>query len=144
MTMETNGASTPIVADSGYRATNTQRPVVGANSQAVDPQPIRLTESNRASEPAARGDAGERYSSYQRLGRMSEGEMNSLVREVNTHLETRNLELNYRKHEGTNQYFLTIYNRDTQEIVREIPPEWSLDMLAKVWEMTGIFVNERG
>jgi flagellar protein FlaG len=66
---------------------------------------------------------------------MSQGDVENLTREVNRHLDGRNLQLSYRMHEGTNRYFLTIYNRDTQEVVSEIPPEWSLDMLAKALEL---------
>jgi flagellar protein FlaG len=81
---------------------------------------------------------------YQRLNRPSESEINHMVSHVNRHLEPRDLALNFRRHEGTDRYFATIYNRETQEVVREIPSEWSLDLLATIWEMTGIFVNERG
>ena len=144
MTMELNGASIPPGAE-GFRSANVQRSAAELSNQAVQPPPILISETRGANEPAGRNRQSEaRYNGYQRLSRMSEGEMEHLVSEVNSHLKLRNLELNYKRHEGTNQYFLTIYNRDTKEVVREVPPEWSLDMLARVWEMTGIFVNEQG
>ena len=30
-----------------------------------------------------------------------------------------------------------------QELAKELPPEKTLDMIAKVWEMAGILVDER-
>jgi len=34
-------------------------------------------------------------------------------------------------------------NADTDEVIREIPPEKSLDMLQKMLEMAGILVDEK-
>jgi len=116
-----------------------QRQPAAANQQQAPP--VRRPESAAAAGQVRPPDTAERV---ERLERMPEVEMQSLVNQANLILEPRNLELVYRRHEGTDRYFLTIYNRDTQEIAREIPPEWSLDMLARVWEMTGIFMNERG
>ena len=33
---------------------------------------------------------------------------------------------------------IKVLNADTDEVIREIPPEKSLDMLQKMWEMAGI------
>ena len=39
--------------------------------------------------------------------------------------------------------FRLVINEDTDEVIREIPPEKSLDMLQKMWEMAGILVDEK-
>lgn len=46
-------------------------------------------------------------------------------------------------HDGTNRVTIKIVDRDTKEIIREIPPEETLDMIAKVWELAGILVDEK-
>ncbi len=46
-------------------------------------------------------------------------------------------------HEGTNRVTIKIVNRDTKEVIKELPPEKTLDMIAKVWEMAGILVDEK-
>ena len=46
-------------------------------------------------------------------------------------------------HEGTNRVTIKIVDKDTKEVLRELPPEKTLDMIAKVWEMAGILVDER-
>ena len=124
-----------------------QRQPVGANNQSA-PTPVRgedrASGAFAAEQVQMHGHNRVTTERLERLESMPEPEMQSLVNQANLILEPRNLELVYKRHEGTDRYFLTIYNRDTQEIAREIPPEWSLDMLARVWEMTGIFMNERG
>jgi flagellar protein FlaG len=46
-------------------------------------------------------------------------------------------------HENTRRVSVKVHDRDTGEIIREIPPEKTLDFLAKLWEMAGIFVDEK-
>lgn len=46
-------------------------------------------------------------------------------------------------HEKTKQIMVKVLDRDTGEMIREIPPEKILDMVAKMWEMAGILVDER-
>lgn len=46
-------------------------------------------------------------------------------------------------HEKTNRVTIKIIDKETKEVVKEFPPEKTLDMIAKVWEMAGILVDER-
>lgn len=46
-------------------------------------------------------------------------------------------------HEATNRVTIKIVDKDTKEVIRELPPEKTLDMIAKVWEMAGILVDEK-
>ena len=46
-------------------------------------------------------------------------------------------------HEATNRVTIKIVDKETKEVVKEYPPEKTLDMIAKVWEMAGILVDEK-
>ena len=46
-------------------------------------------------------------------------------------------------HEKTNRVTIKIVDKGTKEVIRELPPEKTLDMIAKVWELAGILVDER-
>ncbi len=46
-------------------------------------------------------------------------------------------------HEETNRVTIKIIDKDTKETIKELPPEKTLDMIAKVWEMAGILVDEK-
>lgn len=46
-------------------------------------------------------------------------------------------------HEKTNRVTIKIVDKDTKEVIKELPPEKTLDMIAKVWELAGILVDER-
>ena len=38
---------------------------------------------------------------------------------------------------------IQIRDKDTKELIKEVPPEKTLDMIAKAWELAGILVDEK-
>lgn len=46
-------------------------------------------------------------------------------------------------HEKTNRVTIKIIDKKTKEVIKEFPPEKTLDMIAKVWEMAGLMVDEK-
>ena len=46
-------------------------------------------------------------------------------------------------HDDTNRITIKIVDKETKKVIREYPPEETLDMIAKVWEMAGILVDEK-
>ena len=46
-------------------------------------------------------------------------------------------------HEKTNRIIIKLVDRDTQEVIKEIPPEKTLDLMAKRMELAGVLVDER-
>lgn len=56
---------------------------------------------------------------------------------------TANTEAVFGFHEKTNRVTIKIVDKDTKEVVKEFPPDKTLDMIAKAWELAGIMVDER-
>ncbi|NLG69166.1 MAG: flagellar protein FlaG, partial [Firmicutes bacterium] len=52
-------------------------------------------------------------------------------------------QLKFRVHEGTGRIWVQVIDTRTQEVVKEIPPERYLDLVARIWELVGILVDER-
>ncbi len=46
-------------------------------------------------------------------------------------------------HEKTNRVTIKIVDKETKKVIKELPPEKTLDMIAKVWEMAGILIDEK-
>jgi len=63
------------------------------------------------------------------------------VEKLNKKME--NSEAVFGIHEDTQRVTIKIVDRKTKEVIKELPPEKTLDMIAKVWEMAGILVDER-
>ena len=64
------------------------------------------------------------------------------VEELNRKLNV-NSEAVFGIHEDTNRVTIKIVDRNSKEVIREVPPEKTLDMIAKVWEIAGILVDEK-
>jgi len=47
-------------------------------------------------------------------------------------------------HEGTGRVMVNLVDTNTKEVIKEIPPEKILDLVANIWERLGILVDERG
>jgi flagellar protein FlaG len=74
---------------------------------------------------------------------MSESMVTESVAKANKELEYFNRRLEYSIHEGTKEIMVKVINSETNEVIREIPPEKILNMIAKLWELVGLMVDER-
>ncbi len=52
--------------------------------------------------------------------------------------------LEFSIHEKTKLIAVKVIDSESGEVIREIPPEKSLDFVAKLWEMAGILIDEKG
>lgn len=64
------------------------------------------------------------------------------ISDINKRL-TNNTECIFGVHDKTNRVMIQIVDKDTKEVIKEVPPEKTLDMIAKAWELAGILVDER-
>jgi flagellar protein FlaG len=65
------------------------------------------------------------------------------IERANKAISIANRKFEYSIHEKTHEIMIKVIDSDTNEIIREIPPEKILDMVAKMWEMAGLIVDER-
>ena len=66
------------------------------------------------------------------------------VTELNQSLVAHARHMSIGTHEATGRTIITVYNTETTEVIREIPPERVLDAHASLLEMAGLFVDRRG
>lgn len=72
---------------------------------------------------------------------VSENSIDEAVRKANRNLAHTRCEYSY--HKETKRVSIKVIDEKTDKVVREIPPEKSLDMLQKMWEMAGIILDEK-
>jgi flagellar protein FlaG len=68
-------------------------------------------------------------------------QLKKAVEEINKNVH--NSEAIFGIHEKTNRVTIKIVDKETKKVIKEYPPEKTLDMIAKVWEMAGIMVDEK-
>ncbi|MFZ5968970.1 MAG: flagellar protein FlaG [Bacillota bacterium] len=77
-------------------------------------------------------------------GRLStEKEFIKAIEKANKDVVMDHTSLKFSIHEGTKQIMVKIVDSETQEVVKEIPPEKILDMVAYMIENTGLFVDKK-
>ena len=70
-------------------------------------------------------------------------QLKKAIAEMNRKNNNSNEEAVFGVHEDTNRIMIKIMDKETKEVIKEFPPEKTLDMIAKIWEMAGILVDEK-
>ncbi len=88
-------------------------------------------------------NAEEKDSNYNRESQQepSKERLHKAVEELNKKMS--NSEAIFGIHEETNRVTIKIVDKKSKEVIKELPPEKTLDMIAKVWEIAGLLVDER-
>lgn len=76
------------------------------------------------------------------LDRMKES-VQEKVQAMNDFLTPTNASLKFTFHEDLQEYFVEIVDKQTNEVIREIPPKKFLDMYAAMVQFMGMFVDKR-
>ena len=67
----------------------------------------------------------------------------SAVKRANNTMRMTKTSCQFQYHEETNRVSIKVIDKDTEEVIREIPSEEALELIQKMWEMAGILVDEK-
>lgn len=73
----------------------------------------------------------------------SHNTIKSVFSEVNQKMRMSKTRCEYSYDEPTKRVSIKVFDKDTDQLIREVPPEKSLEMLQKMWELAGIIVDEK-
>jgi flagellar protein FlaG len=65
------------------------------------------------------------------------------INKVNSKMKANRTRCEFVYHEEVNRVSIKVLDRETEEVIKEIPPEKTLEMLEKAWELAGLLVDER-
>jgi len=74
---------------------------------------------------------------------LSKDTLDSAFAGMNSKLKMQRTRCEYDYDEATNRVSIKVYDKDTDELVLEAPPEESIEALKKTLEMAGIIVDEK-
>ncbi len=69
--------------------------------------------------------------------------MEGVVEGLNKYLKQSNTALKFQYHEKLQEYYVTLVDEKTKEVVREIPPKKMLDFYAAMNEFLGLIVDKK-
>ena len=67
----------------------------------------------------------------------------SAVEHANKTMRHAKTKCEFSYHEETKRVSIKVIDEETEEVIREIPPEETLEMLSKMWELAGLMVDEK-
>lgn len=123
----------PIVKPINKSETVDKDVVLQENTVEFDPSTAKIADA-QGYDPNAQGKGAEDRQATQ-------DQIRKAVEQLNKRMG--NSEAVFGIHEGTNRVTIRLVDKETKETIKELPAEETLDMIAKVWEMAGILVDEK-
>jgi flagellar protein FlaG len=74
---------------------------------------------------------------------VSPDKVKSAIADINKKIAPTRTQCEFKYHEETHRISITVRDKDTDKVIKEIPPEKTLDMIAKTLELAGILVDEK-
>lgn len=74
---------------------------------------------------------------------ISKEKLQQAVDAVNDFLEVNYSSSKFIYHEGLGRYYVSVVNRDTDEVIKEIPPKKLLDAFYEIQKMVGMIIDEK-
>jgi len=125
----------PVKVAEPVKAVEPVKPVVkqqtGAKSQAGGTEAVDKNDLSSAS----------MAETLKAQNEITQEKMHKALDDINKRLSNTSCEYGY--DDTTNRVTIKIIDKETDEIIRELPPEKTLEMIAKAWELAGILVDER-
>lgn len=109
-----------------------------------DPSTVKIVEAN---ETDTRGQSDNSDSNTQYIEN-SEKQLQATKDKIKSAVEELNKKMNNSEavfgiHEETNRVTIKIVDKDTKEVIKELPAEKTLDMIAKILDVAGLLVDEK-
>ena len=118
-----------------------QAKVETASNAAASDDLMKKTNQIDTKETDKNGKDGNRDDGQAKQTISENSQIRKAVDEINK--KAHNSEAVFGIHEATNRVTIKIVDKDTKKVLKEYPPEKTLDMIAKVWEMAGLLVDKK-
>lgn len=102
---------------------------------------VKAVETVESSANGKYSDVNAKDSQNEQRQQVSSKSVEDAVKRANNKMAKTHCEFSY--NDDVNRVSITVYDDETGKVVREIPPEESLKMLEKLWEIAGLMVDEK-
>lgn len=80
---------------------------------------------------------------YPEQKKLSEQDVIGIIEKANKDFIVYDRKFEFSIHEKTKQIMIKVIDANNDEVIRELPPEKVLDMVAAMWEMAGIIIDKK-
>lgn len=107
---------------------------IEANAPKVDDDTLTVARTQEEQREDAEGNNSQEKDVDQELIRKAMQELSK---------KSQNISAEFGIHEKTNRITIKMVDKTTKKVIKELPPEKMLDMMARIWEMSGLVVDEK-
>ncbi len=125
--------STPAAAPVKDASSVDARPVEAASAVVKEPVEIKKVDDTNKDGSAQYNEQGKQP---------SDKTLNEALKQMNRKIGN-NTVAEFGIHEGTNRITIKLKDKETNEVIKEVPAEKTLDLIQKAWELAGILVDEK-
>ncbi|SEQ25105.1 flagellar protein FlaG [Piscibacillus halophilus] len=98
---------------------------------------------NLNKEPAMQANEQKYNNLTANVDEVSKEKAKEMVEGLNDFLEPVHTSIEFQFHDKLERYYVSVVDRETDEVVKEIPPKKLLDVYAAMFEFMGFIVDER-
>lgn len=128
-----------------------EMPVKNVTEYENVPSPAKVTTAksqgntldDNSSNPNKASDKEKDNKALEKGRALSKDTLNSAFSDMNSKLKMQRTRCEYNYDEATNRVSIKVYDKETDELVLEAPPEESIEALKKTLEMAGIIVDKK-
>ena len=131
MSYQASVSAPEIKAEAAHKVDVAEAPQVSENI-------AKETMAMNAKETSGDGSGGNpQPGSYE----SQQAQIKKAIEEINK--KANNSEAVWGVHEETNRVTIKLVDKQTKEVIKEFPPDKTLDMISRIWEMAGLMVDEK-
>lgn len=123
--------------------TQTSHASVQEHAETAAKQEIEITPIQVQKPAQTDKDGGKSGDDEQQKKQFSEKAIKSAVENANSTMRKSRTNCEFAYHEKSKRISIKIYDAESDEVIKEIPSEDALKMLEKLWELTGLMLDEK-
>ena len=138
MTYQGSSSSAEVRAEAAIKVEHAE---VAQTSESLARETSAMNVKEASAEGSSDNSAGMTTSEQIAAQQAKQAQIKKAVDDINK--KAKNSEAIFGVHEDTNRVTIKIVDKQTKEVLKEFPPDKTLDMIARVWEMAGLMVDEK-
>ncbi len=127
------GISVPVKEESSKISPPKEKPTVDAASMAITPINSLLSDAEDGEPGIQQVQIPEKEP--------SKSSIDAAMSLLNSQIERTHCAYTY--DEETKRISIKVFDDETEELIREVPPEKTLEAIKKIWEIAGIIIDEK-
>ncbi|MDF2537030.1 MAG: hypothetical protein K0S76_51 [Herbinix sp.] len=135
------------ISGSSYRDVNPDQKLVNINLAGQIPnvnltqKPVLETSTNGNQSDSKQND-GKKHNEQKDKAAI-ENYLKTEINKANNKLKFTRTKCEFKYYEDINRVAIKVIDSDTEEVIREIPPEETLELVQKLWEFAGLLFDEK-